>query len=100
VLFAQAGYYGDCPKKNSYLFDSTMGIKYLKSTISQTVVIVAQFIPTCSGEQQIGEGLAKSGSRLLNSSILAPELWVGMMSSFLSVESMFSMPSYFLQKEG
>lgn len=94
------GYYRDCPKKNSYLFDSAMGLKYLKTEISQIVGCYrCPIYSTCSEKWQIGEGLAKSGSRFLNSSILAPELWVGMMSSFLSAQNVFSLPSYFLQKE-
>lgn len=86
------GYYGDCPKKNSYLFDSIVGLKYLTTKISWIVdVVVAQFIPACTEEWQMGEVPAKSGSRVLNFSILSPELWVGMMSSFLSVESMLKL---------
>lgn len=87
------GYYGDCPKKKQLLFSFNNGLKYLKTKISQIVdVIVAQFIPAYSEERQIRERLAKCGSRLLlNSSVLAPEVWVGMLSSFLSVESMLKL---------
>lgn len=76
--------------KNSYFFGSAVWLKYLTTEIDQ--LQWPNLFPTLKDLQN----LYARYNLLSNSSILASELWAGMMSRFLSDESLFSEPKYFL----
>lgn len=84
------GHCRDCSMKNSYFFGSAVWLKYLKTEIDQ--LQWPNLYPTVKDLQNLHAGY----NLLSNSSILASELWAGMMSRFLSDESLFSEPKYFL----